>query len=130
MIFYPDTNAILRYLLADNYVQFKKASAFFNEVLIGHTRAVILESVIVECVHVLTKFYGVTRVETAAKLAAILNYRGVVNQDRQELARALTLYGETSLDIVDCILFMKTEGTERSLFSFDEKLNKMQKKRQ
>ncbi len=128
MIFYLDTNAVLRYLLNDNDEQFKKVSAFLKGVFVGSTKAVILESVIVECVHVLTKFYRVTRLETAEKLAAILNYRGVVNQDRQELARALQLYGESSLDIVDCILVVKTEKEQRTLFTFDEKLKKMQKK--
>lgn len=129
MTVYPDTNVVLRYLLGDIPSQSKRASALFDEVLTGSTKAVILESVIVECVYVLTKYFCVTRFETAEKLSAILNYRGIINQDRVQLVQALKLYADSSIDIVDCILLIKAEGSDKCLFSFDERLITMQKKR-
>ena len=52
----PDTNVILRYLLADVPEQFTTAKEFFEKVRTGVEPAVISESVLVECLYVLTKF--------------------------------------------------------------------------
>ncbi|MHC1725032.1 MAG: PIN domain-containing protein [Syntrophobacteraceae bacterium] len=60
----------------------------------------------------------------AASLIDILHYKGVVNDDRQELIRALTLFSERNIDIVDCILCVKAAVPNAALFSFDAKLNK------
>lgn len=61
----PDTNVLLRYLLRDDAAQYAKAEAFFADIRIGKEKAVILESVLVECVYILIKFYKVPRGETA-----------------------------------------------------------------
>lgn len=55
----PDTNIILRYLLKDDHQLFKRASELFEKVRIGDEKVIILESVFVECVYVLKKFYQV-----------------------------------------------------------------------
>lgn len=128
MTVFPDTNVVLRYLLGDIPAQFKAASALFEKIHGGVSRAVILEGVIVECVHVLTKFYQVPRAETAEKLMSLLRYKGIVNRDRDEFAGALKLYSDSGLDNVDCILCVKSKGPERLLFTFDEKLKRMAKK--
>ncbi len=52
----------------------------FEKVRSGAAKALILESVLVECVYVLVKFYKVPRGEAAGKLEAILGYKGIVNQ--------------------------------------------------
>jgi predicted nucleic-acid-binding protein len=49
----PDTNVVLRYLLKDVPDQFARAEQFFEEVRTGKTKAVMLESVLVECVYIL-----------------------------------------------------------------------------
>jgi predicted nucleic-acid-binding protein len=120
----PDTNVILRYLLRDHEELFERASAFFEEVRIGTRKALILESVLTECVYVLTKFYKVPRTETADKLQGILRYKGICNPDRQSLLNALGLYKATSADIVDCILHQKAEGTDMEPLSFDADVTK------
>jgi predicted nucleic-acid-binding protein len=83
---------------------------------------VLLEGVLVECVHVLTKFYEVPRSEAAGKLQGLLQYKGIRNPDRQELLDALKRYGETPLDIVDCILLAKGKVECAEVFSFDDDL--------
>ena len=119
----PDTNTILRYLLGDEPRLYEKAAGFFEKVRVGDERAVILESVIVECVYVLTKFYKVPRGEVSAKLKELLHYKGVTNDDRDALIEALTTFvDKPSLDIVDCVLCAKAEAHNMPLFTFDKSL--------
>jgi len=88
-------------------------------------KAVILESVIAECIYVLTKIYLVPRERAAGSLIDMLRYKGIANDDQQELIRALSLFSEQGLDIVDCILFAKVEAVGGHLFTFDADLNKL-----
>jgi predicted nucleic-acid-binding protein len=123
----PDTNTILRYLLKDQEDQYRKAAAVFEDVRMGRETAVILESVLVECVYILTKFYAVPREETATVLARFLGYKGIINEDREDLIQALRLYGGSRLDIVDAILHTKAKSNHLALFTFDKALDKQQK---
>lgn len=119
----PDTNTILRYLLGDEPRLYEKAAKVFEKVRTGEEKVVILESVLVECVYVLTKFYKIPKKEASAKLQELLHYRGVMNDDRDELVEALTTFAEkSSLDIVDCILCSKARKSKMVLFTFDEAL--------
>lgn len=121
----PDTNAIIRYLMRDEEVLYLKAKEFFDRIKEGSAKAVLLESVIAECIYVLTKIYKVPRNKAAESLTDILHYKGIVNDDRKELVQALALFSERTLDIVDCILCMKASNAAMRLFSFDDDLNKV-----
>ena len=124
----PDTNTILRYLIGDEPRLYEKASEFFEGVRVGTNKAVILESVLVECVYVLMKFYKVPKKEIALRLKELLHYKGVANDDRDELIGALNIFADkTTLDIVDCILCAKAGRSNLSIFSFDEALLKYAK---
>lgn len=121
----PDTNVIVRYLVKDDIELYRRAKAFFDMVKTGEESALILESVVAECVYVLTKIYKVPREKTAESLKNLLQYRGIINEDRAALVKALAVFAERSLDIVDCILYAKAKGMNTRLFSFDEDLNKL-----
>lgn len=121
----PNTNTIVRYLVADDPALHAKAKDFFDKVRHGGAKAVILESVIAECVYVLTKIYKVPRDRAAGSLIDLLRYKGIANDDQQELIRALTLFSEQGLDIVDCILCAKAVAGGDQVFSFDADLNKL-----
>jgi predicted nucleic-acid-binding protein len=121
----PDTNTIIRYLTKDDDSLYARAKAFFDDVKTGSAKAIILESVVAESVYVLTKIYKVPKNKAAAALIDILRYKGIANRDRQELIRALSLFSERKLDIVDCILCAKAAGPDVSPFSFDDALNKI-----
>jgi len=121
----PDTNTIVRYLVADDAALHAKAKDFFDKVKHGDVRAVILESVIAECIYVLTKIYKVPRDRAAGRLIDLLHYKGIANNDQQELIRALTLFSERGLDIVDCILCAKATAAGDNLFTFDADLQKL-----
>ena len=56
-----DTNFILRYLLADNKEQFKKAKIIFDKAKEGNTRIILEQAVFVEVIFVLFSFYKVPK---------------------------------------------------------------------
>ncbi len=120
----PDTNTIIRYLVKDDPVLFSKAREFFDKVKNGSEKAIILESIIAECIYVFIKIYKVPRNKAAGSLIDILHYKGIVNDDRAELIASLSFFANSSLDIVDCILLEKSKSGNRRLFSFDEELRK------
>jgi predicted nucleic-acid-binding protein len=124
----PDTNTIIRYLVNDDRVLFTKAKDFFEKVKNGETKAIILESVIAECIYVLIKIYQVPKDKAAGRLIDILRYKGIVNKDRQELIEALTMFTNYSLDIVDCLLYVKAIAGGDQMFTFDLDLTKLAKK--
>ncbi len=121
----PDTNTIVRYLVADDPGLHAKAREFFDRVKNGSIKAVVLESVIAECLYVLTKIYKVPRDRAAGSLIDVLRYKGIANDDQQELIRALSLYAERGIDIVDCILSAKAAASGNDLFTFDADLQKL-----
>ncbi|MFZ3091715.1 MAG: PIN domain-containing protein [Nitrospirota bacterium] len=124
----PDANIIVRYLVKDNITLYTKAKDFFDKVRDGSEKAVILESVIAECIYVLTKIYQAPKDKASNSLIDILHYKGIANDDQKELIRALTLFLQRGIDIVDCILCAKAAGSGDNLFSFDEELNKLAKR--
>jgi len=77
----PDTNILIRYLTRDDEPLYVRAKEFFDKVKEGSTRAIILESVIAECIYVLTKIYKVPKNKAAESLIDILHYQGIANQD-------------------------------------------------
>jgi len=121
----PDTNVVLRYLLRDIPEQFTQAADFFEQIRTGRKKMVFLESVLVECVYILTKYYNVPKKEAAAALAGLMQYKGVVNKDKAALSAALALYGENNLDPVDCVLLAKARQDAMQVFTFDKALIKV-----
>jgi predicted nucleic-acid-binding protein len=91
-------------------------------------KAVILESVIAECIYVLTKIYKVPRNRAAESLIDLLHYKGIANDDQQELIQALSLFSEHGIDIVDCILCAKAATSGGHLFTFDADLQKISRR--
>ena len=120
----PDTNFILRYLLRDVEEQFAASNEFFENVRTGKQSAAIAESVLVECLYILTKYYRVPRADAAVNLIALLQYKGIFNTDKEVLVKSLCLFSETSLDPVDCILTARSVVQGNQVMTFDKELNK------
>jgi predicted nucleic-acid-binding protein len=87
----------------------------------GAERAEILESVVAEAVWTLESFYEVSRPEIAERLAAILNFRGVLAAKKGVLINALARFGSTPADFVDCLLAAQAQRKKLSVYSFDAK---------
>ena len=120
----PDTNAILRYLLRDVPDQYARAEQMFEDVRLGHKQAVIMEGVVLECLHVMLKYYKIPRRQAAESLRGLLEYRGIRNEDRDELTAALNRFSITQLDFVDCLLAETAIRRKMEVFTFDAKLSK------
>ena len=123
-----DANVILRYLLRDDEPLFQKASEVLEKVRTGEEKAVILESVLTECVYVLLKIYGVNRSTIAEKLGGLLSYKGVTNPDKQDLIDSINLFGQTHLSFVDCLLCAKSKNNAMPIVTFDAELINISKK--
>ena len=124
----PDTNTIIRYLVKDDVNQYLVAESFFTKVLTGEEKALILESVLVECIYILTKIYKVPKGEASVSLIELLHYKGIQNRDRNEFIAALSLFSEKNLDIVDCLLCARAKKSDYILFTFDKDLKKIRGK--
>ena len=116
-----DANIILRYLIGDSPVQAAKSMELMERLEAGVERAEILESVVAEAVWTLESFYKVSRPEIAERLAAILNFRGVLAAKKRILISALARFGSTSADFVDCLLAAQAQQRNLTVYSFDAK---------
>lgn len=123
-----DANVILRYLLADQPDHFRKANQFMGQVKTGEIGVFIPEGVILECVYVLLKFYKVPRPEIVESLVGILNYKGVINENRSILIKSLRLFLEKNGDIVDAVVHTISKENGWSCFTFDKDLMKFEEK--
>jgi len=120
-----DTNVVLRHVLNDDPQQAAAVRSVFDALRSGEKAALLLESVLAECVYILLQYYEVPKSEVVEKLDGVLRYPGVVNRDKHDLREALKLFGEHALDFVDCVLVAKARIGELELVTFDEKLKKL-----
>jgi len=124
-----DANVLLRYLLKDDETLFKKAYELLERVKDGKEFIIIPESVLAECVYVLLRIYKVDRQIITEKLKLLFLYKGVVNPDKEDLIDSINLFGKTNLSIVDCILFSKSVNNKMPIFTFDDELKSICRKR-
>ena len=87
-----DTNVVLRFLLADHEQHFERAAKLMSEVQAGKRKAYLPESVLAECIFILTKFYKVPREEAAARLGELLDYKGFTGSHLPILKEALAIF--------------------------------------
>lgn len=120
-----DTNIVLRYLLNDVPEQFAVAEHVFAELRTSELTAILLESVLAECVYVLKLHYKVPKVELVEILDNVLRYPGIVNTDKPSLREALKLYAANNIDFVDCMLVAKARIGNLELITFDQGLKKL-----
>lgn len=122
----PDTNVILRYLLADNEEQYREIFPFFTELRAGRQKAVIPAEVILETFYVLTKVYSVPPKEVAKALKELILYKGVENKDKGLLLEALNRFDQNPmLSLLDCLIWVKSEAYGCRLLTFDRKLKQV-----
>jgi predicted nucleic-acid-binding protein len=121
-----DANVILRYLLSDHPGHYQKAVQLMGQVKLGEVEAFIPEGVLVECVYVLLKFYKVPRSEIALSLENILNYKGIINENRSILIKGLRLFQEKNVDIVDALVYTICKKKNWLSFTFNRDLGRLE----
>lgn len=90
----------------------------------GQKKVEIPAAVIIECIYVMEKYYGVPRNEIVESISGLLNFTGIVNRERSEILEALLKYKISNTDIVDCILAAHS-SPEKVVISFDKDLEKL-----
>ena len=116
-----DTNIVIRFLTKDHEILSEKSSEIFEKIERGEIKAKITESVIAEIVYVIIKIYKKDRKFTADVLKKILNLKGIVNRDKAQLRKALNIFANQRVDIVDAILKVRSKQC-LGVLSFDKDL--------
>lgn len=112
-----DANIILRYLMNDHPVMSPQA----REIILAGAETT--PEVLAEVVYVLRGVYHVDRPSIAAALESFI--QEVTLSHKAAIVYACKLYGQRSLDFVDCLLagYHHIDGAE--IATFDEKLGKV-----
>ena len=111
-----DANAILRFLLNDIKEQHDRARDVIK------AGAFTLPEILSEVVYVLTGVYNADRETVYDSLTKLL--KDVHIDNKNAMLEAVSIYRDTSLDFVDCILIGRNHVLGDDVFSFDKKLNK------
>lgn len=119
-----DTNFIIRYLIADNKEQFIKAKEIFDQAKSGQISIILEQTVFTETIFVLNSFYKVPREKICTILSELLTYKGI-KCEKEILLRALKIYQDENLHIVDSVLLSKSKNEDISILTFDEKLKSL-----
>ena len=112
-----DANVVLRYVLHDDEAQFPVAKQTIRE------GAYLLPEILAEVVYVLLGVYSVPREELASRLQLLV--REVQSERPKILETALSTFGATKLDFVDCLLAAYNRHLGDKVVSFDRKLNRL-----
>ena len=120
-----DTNIVLRLLMADQPQHFEHAKRILDEVQTGKRKAYLAESVLAECIFVLTKFYKVPKEEAAAKLGELLDYKGFTGDHVPVLKDALAIFAANNIALVDAIVLAHARRNRWHLETFDKRLSKL-----
>ena len=120
MVSLIDTNVIIRFLVGDHEEHLKKSKEIFEDIQRAKQEVIILDSVLMEVLFVLTKFYKLPKVEVIDDLKAILALEGVVNSDKVILTEALSLVEHKNIDFVDALICTKSKLQGFGKISFDK----------
>jgi len=111
----PDANVILRYILNDNEDLADTAADF-----ISGGNILIVNEVIAEVVYVLSgKIY---KIERDRIKTAIITFLDELDFDNEIIRKALSVYVNTKLDFVDCLLYAYHMINGDEICTFDKGL--------
>jgi len=115
-----DTNIVLRYVLGDD----EKLSAQARDIIENNKVEIPIE-VLCEAVYVLSSVYKAERSEIETELRGFFEKTHCALPHRESVLKGLELFGNTSLDFVDCILagYKIAEGFD--IYTLDNKLKKL-----
>lgn len=117
-----DTNIIIRYLIADDEEFFIKAKEIFDKTKDGQIHLIIETYIFTEVIYVLSSFYKVPKNKIVETMKELIAYRGVITKHEQ-IVKALEIYKNTNMHIVDCLLVAEAKIKQYAIASFDQELN-------
>ena len=123
MVYLIDTNVIIRFLVGDHPEHLSIATEIFQNIEEGSYEVEILESVMMEVLFVLTKFYKLPKKEVIEDLKKIIALRGVVGE-KVLLIETLNIVETKNIDFVDALICAKSRLHGYWKLSFDKDVNR------
>ena len=125
MIALLDTNVLIRFLTADKNMKYRKLYSFFESLERGELRVELKLIVLFQVIYVLKSFYKVPKKEIVGGLTELLRYKGITIKETRIVQRALELWREQNVEIVDCYLVACLEKDVQSIiYSYDRDFDK------
>ena len=120
-----DTNVIVRFLTSDKNVKYKGLYRFFESLEQGEIQVELKLIVLFQVIFVLKSFYNVQKIDIAEGMLDLLEYKGISIKEKRIVHRALELWRNKNLEIVDCYLVASLESNPRNLlYSYDRDFDK------
>ncbi len=120
-----DTNVLIRFLTFDKGKKYKKLYTFFESLERGDIQVALKLIVLFQVIFVLKSFYKVPREHIGDVLIDLLKYKGIRINEKKIVQRALEIWHQKQIDIVDCYLIACLEKDSRNLlFSYDRDFDK------
>ncbi|HUL63189.1 MAG TPA: type II toxin-antitoxin system VapC family toxin [Burkholderiaceae bacterium] len=122
----PDTNVLVRFLVADDERQFEKARRLIRrEANIGDP-ALISQLVLLECEWVLRSRYGLAKDDILAAFSGLLESPEIRVEDEASVEEALYVWKESNAEFADCLIGARYRALGcGSVVSFDAKAAKV-----
>ncbi len=124
MVSLIDTNVIVRFLVGDHKAHLIESTKIFETIESRKIEVEILDSVLMEVLFVMVKFYKLPKAEVVNDLKSILAMQGVVNTNKVILVEALSIYLDKNIDFVDALICAKSKIQGYEWISFDSDLKK------
>ncbi len=120
-----DTNFFLRFILDDLPEQKKISEKFLKQAKANQVKLFVAQIVIFEIDFILEKYYHISKSDVIEKLKALVSTQFLEIESKEIFLSALTLYSSENVSFVDCFLLAKAKIEGRELFTFDQKLQKL-----
>lgn len=125
MIALLDTNVIIRFLTSDKSPKYRTLYSFFKDLEQGKMRVELKLMVLFQAIFVLKSFYKVPKEHIFDGIMDLFEYKGISIKEKKIVHRALKLWREKKIEIVDCYLIACLEGdTQNIIYSYDRDFDK------
>ena len=125
MIALLDTNVLIRFFTGDKNKKYRNLYSFFESLESGEMRVEMKLIVLFQVIYVLKSFYKVPKKEIVSGLTDLLKYKGITIKQKKIVQRALNLWCEKNVEIVDCYLVACLEKDAQSIiYSYDRDFDK------
>src|SRR5215210_1071956 len=121
-----DTNIFLRHLLGDDPAQSPRATAYFQVIEQGRSRARVSEIVIFEVVFTLERGYRRSKAEIQSAVLSLLELPGILLPRKRRFREVFRLYVEKNISFADAyhvVMMEKLSLTE--VVSFDRDFDRI-----
>jgi len=115
-----DANAIIRIIINDNKEMARKVTGFISE-----NQVLARNEVLAEIVYVLQKVYKIDKIRICNFLFDLIENDIIKVENKDIIKFALDIFGNRSLDFVDCLLYSYHSVNGNEVFTFDKTLRKL-----